>query len=56
MDRTTKFQRSDLMGRVKSKGSRRETLLQKRLWHWGIKYRKNVRSLFGVLDIAIKKR
>jgi len=25
------------------------------LWKWGVRYRKNVKTLFGTPDIAIKK-
>jgi DNA mismatch endonuclease (patch repair protein) len=53
MDRISKSLRSDVMRRVKSKGSRLERLLQISLWHRGIRYRKNVATLYGKPDIAM---
>lgn len=40
------------MQAVKNKGSKIETLLQKELWHRGLRYRKNVKSIYGKPDIA----
>ena len=40
------------MQAVKNKGSKIETLLQKELWHRGLRYRKNVKSIDGKPDIA----
>ena len=43
------------MSRIKSSSTSIEVLLSKALWHEGIRYRKNVKSLPGKPDIAIKK-
>ena len=40
------------MQAVKNKGSKIETLLPKELWHRGLRYRKNVKSIYGKPDIA----
>lgn len=40
------------MQAVKNKGSKIETSLQKELWHRGLRYRKNVKSIYGKPDIA----
>ena len=40
------------MQQVKCKGSKIENLLMKELWSRGLRYRKNVKSVFGKPDIA----
>ncbi len=52
MDKHTPAQRSKNMKAVKSKDSQIELLLRKELWSRGIRYRKNVKSVFGKPDIA----
>lgn len=54
-DRTIKEKRHYNMSRIRSKDTKIEILLRKTLWHKGIRYRKNYRSLPGVPDIAITK-
>lgn len=54
MDRITKEQRSKNMSAIKSKSHLEETVTKK-LWNRGIRFRRNVRSLTGNPDIAIKK-
>ena len=48
----TKEQISYNMSRVKSKDSAIEVALRKELWLRGIRYRKNVKTVFGKPDIA----
>ncbi|WP_273386758.1 very short patch repair endonuclease [Cohnella zeiphila] len=48
-------QRSIMMGKVKGKNTKLEQSVSKVLWRKGFRYRKNVTSLFGKPDIAIKK-
>lgn len=48
----TKEQISFNMKRVKNKDSDIEILLRRELWHRGIRYRKNVKTVFGHPDIA----
>ena len=43
------------MSRVHSKNGNDEVVLEKLLWHEGIRYRKNFKSLPGKPDIAITK-
>lgn len=43
------------MSAIKSKGTKLEERVLKALWNKGIRYRKNVRDLYGNPDIAIKK-
>ena len=43
------------MQRIRQKNTKPEILLRKALWHAGIRYRKNYRSLPGTPDIAITK-
>ncbi|WP_256366240.1 very short patch repair endonuclease [Rummeliibacillus stabekisii] len=54
MDNLTKEQRRKNMQAIKSK-SKLEDLVTKELWKRGIRFRKNVKGLFGKPDIAIKK-
>lgn len=55
VDRLSKEQRSKLMQAVKGKNTLLESKVTKELWHKGIRFRKNVKSLPGKPDIAIKK-
>ena len=48
----TKEQISYNMSRVKNKDSAIELALRKELWSRGIRYRKNVTSVFGKPDIV----
>lgn len=52
LDNHTPEQRSKNMKAVKNKGSNIETMLQKELWHRGLRYRKNVKTVYGKPDIA----
>lgn len=40
------------MKAVKNKGSKIETMLQKELWHRGLRYRKNAKNIYGKPDIV----
>ncbi len=51
----TSEQRSNLMKKIKSNGTVPEKILEKELWHKGIRYRKNYNNLPGKPDIAITK-
>ncbi|EIJ81797.1 DNA mismatch endonuclease, patch repair protein Vsr [Bacillus methanolicus PB1] len=53
-DNLTSSQRRKNMQAIKSK-SKLEELVAKELWKRGIRYRRNVKTLFGKPDIAIKK-
>ncbi|MDR2716641.1 MAG: very short patch repair endonuclease [Treponema sp.] len=55
MDVLTPEQRHKCMSHIRSSETKPEIFFRKALWKWGIRYRKNVRSLFGNPDIAIKK-
>ncbi len=46
--------RSENMRRIKSKDTTIEILLRKELWKRGIRYRKNVKDIFGKPDIVFK--
>ncbi len=52
MDKLTLEQRHKNMQAVKSKDSKIEVLLRQELWKRGLKYRKNVKNVFGHPDIA----
>ena len=54
MDNHTPEQRKKNMQAVKNKDSKIELLLRKALWNNGVRYRKNVKSVFGHPDIAFK--
>jgi DNA mismatch endonuclease (patch repair protein) len=43
------------MSHIRSTETKPEIFFRKALWKWGIRYRKNVRKLFGSPDIAIAK-
>ena len=53
MDVLTKEQRHRNMSRIRSRDTKPEVLLRKALWHSGLRYRKNDRTLPGTPDIAI---
>jgi DNA mismatch endonuclease (patch repair protein) len=55
MDILTPEQRSKCMSRIHSSDTAPEMFFRKALWKWGVRYRKNVKNLFGKPDIAIKK-
>ncbi|MDR0605949.1 MAG: very short patch repair endonuclease [Bacteroidales bacterium] len=55
MDNLTPEQRHKCMSHVRSYDTKPEVFFRKALWKWGIRYRKNVKNLFGKPDIAIKK-
>lgn len=52
MDKHTAEQRHKNMQAIKNKDSEIEILLRKELWKRGIRYRKNVNTVFGHPDIA----
>ena len=52
MDNHTSEQRRKNMQAVKNKDSKIECLLRNELWHRGLRYRKNVKSIYGHPDIA----
>lgn len=52
MDRHTTEQRRKNMQAIKSKDSLIEKMLRKELWSRGLRYRKNVKSIYGHPDIA----
>ena len=54
-DKLTPAQRRKNMQAVKSKGSKIEVLLQKKLWAKGYRYRKNNKKVFGKPDITFAK-
>jgi DNA mismatch endonuclease (patch repair protein) len=54
-NRTEKEKRSYTMSRIRGKATTIEVLLQKALWHKGVRYRKNYRKIPGSPDIAIVK-
>lgn len=53
--RYTPEQRSRLMSRIRSTDTKPELMLRRALWALGYRYRKDVKSLPGKPDIAIKK-
>jgi DNA mismatch endonuclease (patch repair protein) len=55
MDNLTKEQRHKNMVAIKSKNTQIETMLCKALWHRGVRYRKNTKTVYGTPDICIKK-
>lgn len=44
------------MSRIRSKDTKIEVILRKELWSRGIRYRKNVKDVFGKPDIAFKSK
>jgi DNA mismatch endonuclease (patch repair protein) len=55
MDDLTPEQRHKSMSHIRSSNTSIEILLRKTLWHEGIRYRKNVKTLPGKPDIAITR-
>lgn len=55
-DVLTHEQRKKNMQHIRSKDTKAEILLRKALWHKGLRYRKNVRSLPGTPDIIFAKQ
>ena len=55
MNNLTPEQRHKNMSHIRSKNTSIEILLRKALWHEGIRYQKNLRTLPGKPDIAITK-
>lgn len=56
MDRHTPEQRHKNMKAVKNKDSDIELLLRKELWRRGLRYRKNVKTIFGHPDIVFIRK
>ena len=56
MDRHTPEQRAKNMKAIKCKGSQIEVLLQRELWSRGLRYRKNVATVYGKPDIAFIRK
>ena len=54
MERLTPEQRRKNMQHVRNKDSAIELKLRKALWHAGLRYRKNVRSVMGCPDVVFK--
>lgn len=52
MDNHTPEQRRKNMQAVKNKDSKIEVMLRKELWQRGLRYRKNVKRIYGKPDIA----
>lgn len=46
--------RSEIMSKVRSRDSRQEIALRRRLWSIGLRFRKNDRTVFGCPDIVFK--
>ena len=55
MDKVTSSQRSFIMSRIRSKDTKPEIVVRKKLFESGLRYRLYVRDLPGTPDIAIKK-
>ena len=55
MAQLTPEQRHKIMSHIRSSNTSIEVLLRKALWHEGIRYRKNLKTLPGTPDIAITK-
>jgi DNA mismatch endonuclease (patch repair protein) len=55
MDVLTPEQRSMCMSHIRASNTKPEIFFRKALWKWGVRYRKNVKTLFGKPDVAIKK-
>lgn len=56
MDRHTPEQRHKNMQAIRNKDSDIELLLRRELWKRGIRYRKNVKTVFGCPDIAFIRK
>ncbi|WP_191556983.1 very short patch repair endonuclease [Metabacillus idriensis] len=55
VNKISEEKRKKIMGSIKGKNTKLESMVSKELWHRGIRFRKNVKSLYGTPDIAIKK-
>ena len=55
MDVLTPEQRTKNMKAIRSKNTKMEVLLAKKLWSKGVRYRKNDKTVFGSPDLTIKK-
>jgi DNA mismatch endonuclease (patch repair protein) len=55
MDSVSQEKRSGIMRLIKSRDTSLEKALRSRLWKQGIRYRKNVLTLFGKPDISITR-
>ncbi len=55
MDIVTRSQRSFIMSRIRSKDTKPEIVVRKKLFESGLRYRIHVKGLPGTPDIAIKK-
>ena len=55
MDVHSTEQRSRNMRAIRSSETKMERLLSRELWSRGLRFRKNVRSVFGKPDLAIKR-
>lgn len=47
--------RSKMMAKIRGTGGKSETMLSKKLWHLGVRYRRNYKALPGTPDIVITK-
>jgi len=56
MDKVSKQKRSEVMSKIRSKETKLENLIRKRLWSEGIRYRKNSTKHFGKPDLIIAKK
>ena len=52
---TIKLARHNIMAAIKSKNTSIEVILRHALWHKGLRYRKNVKGVYGTPDICVKK-
>lgn len=52
---TTSTERSELMRKIRSRNTKPEIRLRKALWRSGIRYRLNVKKVYGSPDILISK-
>ena len=52
----TPISRSENMRRIKSKDTSIEIILRKELWKRNLRYRKNVKDIYGKPDIVFKKQ
>lgn len=55
VDIFTKKKRSEVMSKVKNKGSKIENIFAKALWNEGFRYRRNSTQYFGKPDFILKK-
>ena len=55
MDKVTPSKRSFIMSRIRSKDTKPEIVVRKKLFESGVRYRIHVKELPGAPDIAIKK-